>query len=490
MIYLKGVVLIISTTLSFAIAYRFYKNNKINKSLLFIVLGGLILRGWCMSDGFLHEWDERYHALVAKNLSENPFVPMLFKTPVLPYDFRQWVLNHIWLHKQPMALWLMAGSIKLFGATEFAVRFPSLILSLICIYLTFQIATFFSDTKTGLLAAFFQAINGLVIEIATGREATDHIDNTFFFFIELAIFWIIVFIRKKNPLNLMLIGLWLGCALLSKYLPALIVLPIFFLLTYDNEGMKKTIFNTFFIAFIAFIVALPWQFYIFRTFPNEANWESHFNFLHLTQAIEGHDGHFFTHFYWATRIWNELIYVVVAWFIFNFFKNRFDKKLWTLAVWIGLPYVFFSFVSTKMVAYPFFVAPAIFTLIAMFWWNLITKPLEYNWLNKIILIAIIVLAIRYSYERIKPFDPKIEETETAAVLKNWKTLLPSDGKSIVFNTPFYIETMFYNNVTAAYPYLPETRQIDELILRGYKIFIVRKQNVSNEILNRKDIYFF
>ncbi len=489
MIYTKGIALIVAATISFVVSYRFYRNNVIDKALFFIVLGGLILRGWCMSDGFLHEWDERYHALVAKHLADNPFVPLLFKTPVLPYDFRQWTLSHVWLHKQPMALWLMAGSIKLFGMTEFAVRLPSLILSLIGIYLTFHIATFFSNTKTGLLAAFFQSINGLVIEIATGREATDHIDNTFFFFIELAIFWILLFLRKKNLLNLVLIGVWVGCALLSKYLPALIVLPIFILLTYDTEGGKKTVFNTMIITFVASVVALPWQIYIFQTFPNEANWESHFNFLHLTHVVEGHDGTFLTHFYWATRIWNELIYVVMAWFIFLMYKNRFDKKLWALAVWIGLPYLFFSSVATKMVAYPLFIAPAIFTLVAMFWWYFKDKIWIVSWLNQLILISIIVLAIRYSYERIKPFDPKLEETQTATIVKNWKTQLPTDGKAVIFNTPFYIEAMFYNNITAAYPYLPTSGQINDLIGKGYKIVIIRNQNISNEILYRNDIEF-
>lgn len=489
MIYAKGIALIGIVVGVFAVAYQFYKQKETNKTLVLIVLGGLILRGWCMADAFLQSWDERYHALVAKNMADNLFIPMLYKTPVLPYDFRQWTLNHIWLHKQPMTLWLMAGSLKMFGVSEFAVRLPSLILSLIGIYLTFRIATFFSEERTGLLAAFFQSINGFIIEIATGREATDHIDNTFFFFIELSIFGILIFLKKRNSLNLILVGIWLGIALLSKYLPALIVLPIFFLLTIDHLGLKKTIVNTFFISLIAAIMAFPWQFYIFKTFPNEANWEGHFNFLHLTQAIEGHDGTFLTHFYWATRIWNELVYLAIGWFLFELFKNRFDKKYWVLAVWIFIPYLFFSAVATKMMAYPLFVAPAIFTIIAMFWWHLKDNPLKNKWLNQLILIAIIVLVIRYSYERVKPFNPKLEETQTASILRGWKAQLPTDEKAVIFNTQYYVEAMFYHNIAAAYHYLPTNEQMNDLILRGYKIFIVRDKNVPIDLLNRKDIQF-
>ena len=420
-------------------------------------------------------------------MMRDPLSPMLFKTPVLPYDFHNWVMNHVWLHKQPMSLWLMAASIKLFGSTEFSVRLPSLILSLVAIYLTFRIATFFSDERTGLLAAFFHAINGFVIEIATGREATDHVDNTFFFFIELAVFLILVFLKKKRQQHLIVIGIALGCALLSKYLPALIVLPIFVVLTIDQHGWKKTTRHTLIVGFVAAAVALPWQLYIFKTFPNEANWESQYNFLHLTQAVEGHNGTFGTHFYWAMRLWNELIYLIFGWFIVHVFKNRSDKKLLALAVWVVLPYIFFSMVATKMMAYPLFVAPAVFTMMAMFCWFLKDNPLKMKGLSQLILTAVLVLTIRYSYERVKPFDFQLAETQTADRLRGWKTQLPTDGKAVVFNTPYYIETMFYHDITAAYPHLPTEAQITELLLRGYKIFVVRNENVPTEFLNRTDI---
>ena len=442
-----------------------------------------------MADAFLHDWDERYHALVAKNLAENPLVPMLFKTPVLPYDFQQWTLSHVWLHKQPLTLWLMAASIKIFGTTEFAVRFPSLILSVIGIYLTFRIATFFSNERTGLLAAFFQSINGLVIQIATGREATDHIDNTFFFFIELAVFGIVLFLERKKTLNLLLIGLWLGLALLSKYLPALIVLPLFILLTVDQNGYKKTLINTLYIVFTAALIAMPWQIYIFKTFPIEANWESHYNFLHLTQALEKHDGTFLRHFYWATEIWNVLIPLVMLWFFYQLYQNRTDKKLWALATWIGIPYTFFSIVATKMVAYPLFVAPAIFTIIALFCVELLGKPLTIKWLNPLILSILFFFALRYTYICVQPFAPTTEKAKITKILRGWKNQMPSDGKAVIFNTPYYVEMMFYHNIAAAYPNLPTEEQIKDLQGKGYRIMVVKNEAVPTNMLNKNGVQF-
>ncbi len=53
-----------------------------------------MLRLFVLFDGFLHTWDERYHALVSKNMMHNPLLPALYRTPVLPYDFREWSSNH------------------------------------------------------------------------------------------------------------------------------------------------------------------------------------------------------------------------------------------------------------------------------------------------------------------------------------------------------------------------------------------------------------
>src|SRR4051812_1318969 len=88
---------------------------------------GLALRCYMAGlDPFLHEWDECFHALVARNMMDHPLVPMLRKGQLLPYDYQQWVGNTVWLHKQPLFLWQMALSMKLFGVSEFALRLPSI----------------------------------------------------------------------------------------------------------------------------------------------------------------------------------------------------------------------------------------------------------------------------------------------------------------------------------------------------------------------------
>ena len=59
-------------------SWKSFKNNQLNLALILTILGGLILRIYSASDLFLHSWDERYHALVAKNLLQHPLLPTLY----------------------------------------------------------------------------------------------------------------------------------------------------------------------------------------------------------------------------------------------------------------------------------------------------------------------------------------------------------------------------------------------------------------------------
>jgi 4-amino-4-deoxy-L-arabinose transferase-like glycosyltransferase len=123
-LYLKGTLFLLSLVVIFRLSFIYFKRKQTKESLLLILLGGTIIRTWCVLDGFLYAWDERYHALVAKNMMGNPLLPLLFKNPILPYNYQHWTTNHVWLHKQPLSLWLMSASLSVFGNVEWAVRLP------------------------------------------------------------------------------------------------------------------------------------------------------------------------------------------------------------------------------------------------------------------------------------------------------------------------------------------------------------------------------
>ena len=173
----------------------------------------------------------------------------------------------------------------------------------------------FKNQKLALLAAFFHAINGLVIEISVGRITTDHIDTTFFFFLELGLYLSLRFAGKNRFGTLLLIGIVMGLAVLTKWYIGFFILPMFCLANFSKSSLGKVIVQSCIIALIAFPIFYSWQDYIHQTFPKEAAWESNYNFKHLLEAIEGHAHPWWYYLDEARMGWNELIYVVFLTFL-------------------------------------------------------------------------------------------------------------------------------------------------------------------------------
>lgn len=463
-------------------------------ALSLIILGGLLLRIFVASDPFLHEWDERYHALVAKNLMSFPFKPMLYENPVLPYDYRHWAGNHIWVHKQPLPLWCMAISLKCFGINEFALRLPSILLSTLAIYLTYRIGLYFLNHKLALLAAFLHAIHGLSIELTGGRVATDHFDLFFMFFIELSVFLSIIQVKENyQPLISSLIGIALGAAILTKWLPALIVLPVWVLLRlHESVALKKILQHLMIIIGWAIIVAVPWQLYIFSKFPQEASWEYDFNVKHLTTALDGHGQPWYYHLDRLRIIFGELIYLPLLWLVLKSWRlyQKRNFKLLALLLWIWIPILFFSIAKTKMQAYTIFIAPAMFILTAFFWYylNFYREKIfrNSNYLGWLVASLFIVLPIRYAFERVKPFQQIERGPSWVQLLKSLDSKIDTSN-AILFNTTRPIESMFYTELVAAYPQIPERAIIIELLGQGYDLYILKKDRIlplSIENLNQ------
>jgi hypothetical protein len=193
-----GLAALAAAGLLFHAAWRAWRRGRPEVAAAAIVAAGLVLRMYAGCDLFLHTWDERYHALVAKHLIQHPLLPTLYDRPLLPYDYRDWRANHVWLHKPPLALWMMAGSMRLLGVDEIAMRLPSLMLSALAILLTYVIGAHFGGRRVGLLAAAFHAVNGYLLQLPGGRVAVDHVDNALVFFVELAIVLAVLQARLGN----------------------------------------------------------------------------------------------------------------------------------------------------------------------------------------------------------------------------------------------------------------------------------------------------
>lgn len=467
---IAGILLLVSLLLGYGGAWLTYHRSRISLALLLIILTGFGLRIFCALDPMLHPWDERYHALVAKNMMTDPFTPKLYPEQVLDYDYKNWAANKIWLHKQPLPLWTMAASMKIFGVSEFTVRLPSVVLSTLCIFLTFWIGRFLSSSdRVGLIAAFLLSINGLVIELASGRVATDHVDTFFMFFVTLSVYFILINLKKDKKIFLVLTGVTCGAAIMTKWLPALVVFPVYLALNFKTKRISKLFVEMLLMGVVTLIIMLPWQLYVGLTFPLEYQWEQHHNVLHFTEGLDGR-GKPWWYFIDRIRITiNDLVYLVFVWFIFRMIKGKeLNRAYLSLLIWMLIPFLVFSIAATKMQGYLLFTFPAWFIVTGMFVENLLVVKPTSSMAKKgywLIIGAIFILAFRYGLERVKPF----EDHQAEALLKKELTDTTHPSKTVIFNEAHPIEWMFYNE-GLAYPGRPENGLVDSLQSAGWLVF--------------------
>jgi 4-amino-4-deoxy-L-arabinose transferase-like glycosyltransferase len=339
-----GVFLVAVSTFCF-----FYKKKKL--SIPFLLAGGFSVRLYIIGlDPFLHYWDERYHALVAKNFISDCLIPTLYKNPILPYDPNSWATNHIWLHKQPFFLWQMALSMKIFGLNEVALRLPSALLSTLAIWAVYRIGKLIYNEQTGFIAAVFLALNNYTLEFVCGYFGSDHNDVAFTCYVLFSIWAWVEYIHQKKTYWIVLIGLFSGISVLVKWLTGLIIYAGWFLSSAIFSRNKLKEFNNICISIvICCIVFIPWQIYIFLRWTKEAAYEYHYNISHFFSVVEGHYGDWTYYFsYLPYELGTiQLIFLIAGLVLFLSKRNN---AIYKLAIFTDVLtiFIFYTVAKTKM----------------------------------------------------------------------------------------------------------------------------------------------
>ena len=470
----KGVTIIVIAI--YLLWMAFNNVNKPTKGFWAILILGFILRLFVSSDQFLHDWDERYHALVAKNLMGNMLMPLLHKNTVFNYDFKDWTNNYIWLHKPPFSLWVMATSMHFGGINELALRLPSVVFSTLSIALTYKIAIqLYPENKNiGLLAAFFQSINGFVIEISGGRIPTDHVDTLLLFWIELGA-WVTVRqgLSKWTINKIIWIVIITNFAILTKWLVALFIPFLFFCFECLNERRFYyiAIGRFAFICLFSNILPILWARYICSKYPVEFSWEQSLNAIHLHEVIEGHSGEWWYYLDRARINLNEGIYIIFIYFFYTVFYSRKKTDIFLL-IWVVVPYMLFSSFATKMNGYVMISFAPIFIIMSkfvVFCWE------KSKTIWQVLATLVILLSLRYCIERVKPFYIHPDSINQMKVINKIKSTMPNRSSSVVFNNPYYIETMFYTNIVSRRG-VPTHSEIDIAKKHFEKIVIINEDN--------------
>ncbi len=309
-------------------------------------------------DPFLHDWDERYHALVARNMMDHPGRPMLRIDPVLPYSYQAWCCNHIWLHKQPLFLWQMALSMKLFGVNILALRLPSILLSTLVLWPVYRLGSLvFGDPLVGYLGALLATFAYYQLELVSGAVGMDHDDVAFLAYVTGSIWAYYEYCVSPRPGRwLVLVGILAGAAVLCKWLTGLLVYAGWGLniLLHLRRGYRPLpeLGRLLASIMVAVAVLLPWQLYTAHRFPVESAYERAYNTRHFTEALEGHGNSWYYHFEMMPIHYGLLLGLVVLGTWMALRPARWRATLPLLAM-VALIYIFFTLAATKMYSYTY-----------------------------------------------------------------------------------------------------------------------------------------
>jgi 4-amino-4-deoxy-L-arabinose transferase len=471
--------------------FSYFKFQKFTPFLLFFS-ACFLAAAFALFAPYFYTWDEQFHALVGKNLAENPLVPKLFRNEPLGLSPENWITAQIWLHKQPLFTWQMALSIKLFGNNVFAVRFPSVLFHGLLVAAIFRMGTLIFNRKTGFLAALITMHSSFLLGLLSGRIGTDHNDFIFLCYITFSFWAWFEFQNCQKQKWLIWIGVFAGCAILTKWLVGLLVFGawgIVLLQQFKQENFWKEIIHYFKALGITFLVFVPWQIYTFIKFPIEAAREMTYNAKHISSVIEKHQGSAWFHYEQIQTIYfhqTEFFILLLIGITALFLAKISTKKIVFLLSSLILVYGFFTFVPTKM---PAFTVPtfSFVALIIAFGLTHFSTLIKINWLRRFVLLVVGLLILNWMFKpnpTLKAYGFKNDTIEQLGrisrieaqnfIVKNGQ----NNPKRIVFGINDFesanISWMFFHN-EIAYPFIPAEKDLKKLKKMGFRTVVFKSK---------------
>ncbi len=425
------------------------RSGRVHAALGCLVFAALCLRIPPAAHYGLAPWDERYHALVARNALADPFVPKLVAEPLAEPAPDDWRHAHVWLHKPPLMTWLIAVSYALFGVNELALRVPSALMSSALVFLVFAIARRFASERAALLAAALAAWHARGLLLVAGLRATDHIDVGMAFAVALGA---LAALRAAESLGqerfwprVALTGVATAGAYYIKETPALVVPAfLFFLLAARAASWRVRVAATGLALGVALALVLPWQLYTAYEFPELAAFARARGSRYFLNVVDSQGGPWYYHLANLPLDFGWLAPVALAWLALESLRKRPDLR--PLAAWVALVYAVFSLAATKMQSYVLVAEPAVFA--ALGWFACDSLPRRLQRVGLLALAANAGLAV-WSVEA--PLEAKARDPLWVRELRRLGDeveRLPA-GKRMVFGVTSPVECMFYARATCA-----------------------------------------
>lgn len=466
------------------------------KWIFILFLLGIILRLIAIQiDPFLHPWDERFHALVARNMMDAPFTPILRVNPITDnYDPFIWCCNHIWLHKQPLFLWQMAISMKIFGVSLWSMRLPSAIMGALLILLIYRIIINMQfNRRIALLTAVMLTFSCFHLQLISGIQGMDHNDVAHGFYILASIWALTEYIKTKKWYWFVFIGVFSGAAILIKWLTGLFVYLIWgiynLFLLLQKEKIKNLIVPFLLSLLVCLLIFGPWQLYILARWPELAQHEYEFNRRHITEILEQNGGDFLFYYeHFSSLIGKYIYYFIPLGIIASLFYKKGRNKL-SIAVLLSISFafIFFNFiVKTKIPTYIFFIVPFFLFYIALLIDFIIKWFPSIGAQKTLLILAGITLAYlslnpKYFIEYLSPANTeRANRIYNAEIYKNIREHIPDDVHVVLNMNSFEdIDVMFFNKGMTAYHWTLPQVDIEEMKEKKIKIAVFKEHGHYN-----------
>jgi hypothetical protein len=318
--------------------------------LALILLSSFTLRLNHLGHDAIHAMDESFHAVVSRNLIDRPFTPLLYADPALPYDYRDWKANQVWLHKPALPLWQMAGSMAVFGVEPWALRLPSAVAATGTAWACYAIGACLFGRRVGLTAGALASFNPATFTLVHGYIFSDHVDTALLWWVTLGVWLTMRAAQTGRDAYALAAGAAQGLAFLSKTYPGLIVAvaatALFCRQWVRADGERLWLSRRQIVLFIVAgaVVALPWLTACAVRFPHEFWWEQTHALMHLTRDVEQFAGPWdrvwadyllrLNHVFFPPLLVSLVVGAVAAW------RDRDTGVIFVLAWWIVVVAVF------------------------------------------------------------------------------------------------------------------------------------------------------
>ncbi|HMM20290.1 MAG TPA: glycosyltransferase family 39 protein [Selenomonadales bacterium] len=255
------------------------------------------------------------------------------------------IYGEYWYDKPPMYYWLVAGAFKVFGVNEFAARFPSALLAVVCVLYVYAAGTRLFNERAGLAGAL--VLTTSIEFFYLGKAAVTDITLTLFLTVAL-----LAFIEKRYYLLYLATGL----ATVTKgpvgfLFPGAIIL-LFLAATRDFAVVRKMKLPSGVLLFA--VVALPWYGLMYSIHGN-AFVETFIGFHNITRFTSPEHPEVAMWYYFVPVLmlgflpWTAILAQSV-WAALTSGYNH-SRQLLFLILWAAFIFLFFTVSETKLVSY-------------------------------------------------------------------------------------------------------------------------------------------